>query len=177
MRKQLVQEVIGYNIPRYICEILTRNYSRAFLRMSILKDGDKYIFSYDTGYYQRLDRRKLLTPSKLYIIRAVFAINELNENHLIPATRYLIEPELVFIRSGTSDDPRVRLMFYPDSNRLEFEAKIIRFMRSLLDLSIPDERDIYDTVKSHLDMGDYNGAVMYLDTKSERIGNSTAKAI
>lgn len=177
MRKQLRQEVIGIHIPRFICEILTNNYSEGFLRMSIIKDGEKYLLSYDCGYYERLDRRRLLTPSKLYIIRAIFEINELNEKHLIAANRYLIEPELVYIRNGVSDNPRVRLMFYPDSSELDFNVKIIRFMRSILDLTIADENDIYTNVRRYLDAEDYNGARRYLDLKSERIGIVQERAI
>lgn len=177
MRKQLIQEVVGYRIPRYVCEVLVKNYCDAFLKMSIVSDNGKYLFSYDTGYYERLSRDKLLTPAKIFIIRELFALNEEAENHLIVASQYLIEPELVFIRDKYQDGKKIKIMYYPDSNKLSFEDKIIRFMRNIMDLSIVDEKNVYNAVKGYLDDGDVNSARRYLDIKAKKLCLDVEQAV
>lgn len=177
MRKQLIQEVVGHRIPRYICEILVKNYCETFLKMSIVSDGDKYTFSYDTGYYERLSREKLLTPSKIYIIRELFTLNEDAENHLIRASHYLIEPELIFVRDKYMEGKKIKIMFYPDSNKLPFEDKIIRFMRNIMDLNITDEKNIFNAVKGYIDDGDINSARRYLDIKARKLCLDVEQAV
>ncbi|WP_417028614.1 DUF6382 domain-containing protein, partial [Baileyella intestinalis] len=116
MKKWLKQEITGYHMPMYLNDILTGNYNRNFLRMSIIKDGDAYMFSYDTADLRKIKTVDMTLHEKMQLIRGIIEISEENDNHLVMARKYLLEPELIYSRNNSVTKERLKLLFYPDFN-------------------------------------------------------------
>lgn len=86
----------GYRMPAYVEEILTENYCKNFVRMSIIRDSGKYSFSYKPAGLSRLDPSKMTLFDKLLLIRNLISLSENASDHLIEGESYLLEPELVY---------------------------------------------------------------------------------
>lgn len=147
MKKTLKQSITGYNMPLYLTEILTKHYCERFLRMSIMRDGESYMFTYDIERFRRLEIRKLNTAEKLVLIETLIKINRENEEHLIMADCYLIEPELIYSINNMVNLDRVRLLFYPDFKRMSFQSKIKIFIDKLTDRRKANEVEVFEHIK------------------------------
>lgn len=134
VKKWLKQEITGYHMPMYLNDILTGNYNRNFLRMSIIKDGDAYMFSYDTADLRKIKTGDMTLHEKMQLIRGIIEISEENDNHLVMARKYLLEPELIYSRNNSVTKERLKLLFYPDFNEMEFEDKLILFIDRITDI-------------------------------------------
>ena len=139
--EKIRQDLAGYRLPAYVEEILTRNYCPGFLRMSMVRENERYSFSYKPGNYSKLNPENLNLYEKLLLIRTVIDICERNKEHLIRPETYLIEPELVYIKGGMVTDPNVKLMYYPDVKLLSFRYKIVLFAARIMDRNKKEERE------------------------------------
>lgn len=90
MEKMLRQSITNYKMPRYMSEILTNNYDKYFLNMSIVCENQAYIFSYNTKNYRRLIFKTLSDYEKLKLIYSLMLINEKNREMLILLTKISI---------------------------------------------------------------------------------------
>ena len=84
-----------YDIPSYVEEILTENYCKNFVRMSIVKESGNYSFSYKPAGLVRLDPLNMKLYDKLLLLRNLISMSENTSDHLIGAESYLLEPELI----------------------------------------------------------------------------------
>ena len=139
------QGMTGYHIPAYMEEILTQNYCPYFVRMTIVRDGESYRFSYRPGHLTRLDTSALDTYNKTVLLQSVISVNEAAMGYLIGAENYLLEPELIYSTQNSTLSQDIRILFYPDIKRTQFT----------------------DT----LEAGDINRAKMFLDKHILRIEN------
>lgn len=140
MIKKLKQQIRGYQMPEYLIEILTRNYCRTFLPMTIIRQGESYTMTYDTGRFDRMELNSLSQKDRIQLLLFLLEMNERNEDHLIPADRYLIEPELIY-RSGRGiAEESVRLLFYPDLKSHGFRQKL-RLFTDKINTGTPEEKE------------------------------------
>lgn len=131
--QRISQNMTGYRMPAYIEEILTQNYCRNFMNMSIIRDEGTYSFSYKPGCYTRLDAKEMNLYDKLLLLRNLIRMSENASDHLIKAESYLLEPELIYSKSGRVDTESLRLMYYPDIKKLDFRYKLALFADRILD--------------------------------------------
>ena len=162
----------GYRMPVYVEEILTENYCRNFVRMSIVKDSGNYSFSYKPVGLSRIDPSAMSLYDKLLLLRNLISLSENTSNHLIGPENYLLEPELVYAKGGNVDTDSLRLLFYPDVKKLEFRYKIVLFAERILNKSIREEREMAERIRSAAEPGDINRLKMFLDKAILRIENS-----
>ena len=101
--QRINQNMTGYRIPAYVEEILTENYCKNFVRMSIIRDGGSYSFSYKPAGLSRLDPSVMRLYDKLLLIRNLISMSENTSDHLIGAESYLLDPELVYAQGGNVD--------------------------------------------------------------------------
>jgi len=172
--ERIRQDMNGYRIPSYIEEILTENYCKSFMRMSIVKDSGNYSFSYKPGSLTRLDPRGLRLYDKLLLLRNLITMSESNSDHLIEAESYLLEPELLYARDGRVGMDSLKLMYYPDVKKLDFRYKIVIFADRIMDKSIPEEREMAERIREAAEPGDLNRIKLFLDKNIMRIESRLA---
>lgn len=175
--KEIKQAINGYRIPLYMEEILTHNYCPNFLRMSMVREDNDYHFSYQTERYKRLDISKLDTYSKLVLLRSIINLNEKNEDWLIKAENYLIEPELIYSINNCVDDGSVRLLFYPDSKRMSFNNKIILFAEKIINRKEHSEAELIEKFRTVAEQGDWNRTRLFLDKHILRMQAGMSAAV
>ena len=66
--QRINQNMTGYRMPAYVEEILTENYCKNFVRMSIIRDNGNYSFSYKPAGLSRLDPAAMNLYDKLLLI-------------------------------------------------------------------------------------------------------------
>ena len=162
----------GYRMPAYVEEILTENYCKNFVRMSIIRDRGNYSFSYSPAGLCRLDASSMKLYDKLLLIRNLISMSEITSDHLIEAENYLLEPELVYAKGGNVDLNSLRLLYYPDVKKLEFRYKIVLFADRILNKSIREEREMAERIREAAEPGDINRLKMFLDKTLLRMENS-----
>ena len=172
VKKWLKQEITGYHMPMYLNDILTGNYNRNFLRMSIIKDGDAYMFSYDTADLRKIKTGDMTLHEKMQLIRGIIEISEENDNHLVMARKYLLEPELIYSRNNSVTKERLKLLFYPDFNEMEFEDKLILFIDRITDTRKETEVKEMEDLKEMVLKGDRLRLLRYLDKRIVRLDPS-----
>lgn len=172
VKKWLKQEITGYHMPMYLNDILTGNYNRNFLRMSIIKDGDAYMFSYDTADLRKIKTGDMTLHEKMQLIRGIIEISEENDNHLVMARKYLLEPELIYSRNNSVTKERLKLLFYPDFNEMEFEDKLILFIDRITDMRKETEVKEMEDLKEMVLKGDRLRLLRYLDKRIVRLDPS-----
>ena len=172
VKKWLKQEITGDHMPMYLNDILTGNYNRNFLRMSIIKDGDAYMFSYDTADLRKIKTGEMTLHEKMQLIRGIIEISEENDNHLVMARKYLLEPELIYSRNNSVTKERLKLLFYPDFNEMEFEDKLILFIDRITDMRKETEVKEMEDLKEMVLKGDRLRLLRYLDKRIVRLDPS-----
>lgn len=172
VKKWLKQEITGYHMPMYLNDILTGNYNRNFLRMSIIKDGDAYMFSYDTADLRKIKTGDMTLHEKMQLIRGIIEISEENDNHLVMARKYLLEPELIYSRNNSVTKERLKLLFYPDFNEMEFEDKLILFIDRITNMRKETEVKEMEDLKEMVLKGDRLRLLRYLDKRIVRLDPS-----
>lgn len=167
----------GYRIPSYMEEILTHNYCPHFMRMSMIRDGQSYRFSYRPGSMTRVNIQDLDIYGKLVLLRSLITINESAESYLIPAENYLLEPELIYTSDGNTTAGSIRILFYPDVRRVRFPDKLMRFSERIREGCSKDECELIGQFGEALEGGDLNRARLLLDKNILRIeGRSLNRA-
>ena len=170
--QRINQNMTGYRMPAYVEEILTGNYCKNFVRMSIIRDCGNYSFSYKPAGLTRLDPSALSLYDKLLLIRNLISLSENTSDHLIEGESYLLEPELVYAKGGSVDMNSLRLLYYPDVKRLDFRYKIVLFADRILNRNIKEEREMADRIRSAAEPGDMNRLKMFLNKAVLRLENS-----
>jgi hypothetical protein len=169
------QDLTGYRMPAYMEEILTENYCGNFMKMSIVRDGGHYSFSYRPGNLSRLDTVNLRLYDKLLLLRNLIKLIEDNSDHLISAENYLLEPELIYAKDGSVDIGSIKLMYYPDAKKLELRYKIVLFADRIMDKTIKEERDMADRIREAAEPGDINRIKLLLDKSILRLEGRIAE--
>ncbi len=167
--ERIRQNMAGYRMPSYVEEILTQNYCPGFMRMSIIREEDRYAFSYKTDSFARLDPPRMRLYDKLLLVRNLISMSETSSDHLINAESYLIEPELVYARRGRVDIDSLRLMYYPDVKMLDFRYKIVIFADRIMSREIREEREMAARIREAAEAGDVNRIKMFLDKTLSRM--------
>lgn len=167
--QRIRQNMTGYRMPGYVEEILTQNYCRNFMNMSIIRDQGSYSFSYKPGCYTRLDTTGMRLYDKLLLLRNLISMSENASDHLIGADSYLLEPELVYSKSGRVDIDSLKLMYYPDMKKLDFRYKLVLFADRILNSSIREEREMADRFRAAAEPGDINRIKLFLDKNILRL--------
>lgn len=170
--KRIRQNMTDYDMPSYVEEILTENYCKSFVRMSIVKESGNYSFSYKPAGLIRLDPRGMKLYDKLLLIRNLISMSESTADHLIGAENYLLEPELIYAKGGKVDAGSLKLLFYPDVKKLDFRYKIVLFADRILNKEIKEERDMAERIREAAEPGDMNRLKMFLDKTVLRLENS-----
>lgn len=163
----------GYTIPAYIEEILTHNYCPAFIRMSIVREGQSYRFSYRPGNLSKLRTQELDTYGRLMLLRSLITLNESAESYLITADNYLLEPELIYTFRDRTETDNVRILYYPDTKKMRFSAKLLLFAERIKDKTNREERELAEQFSEILNSGDLNRAKFFLDKNIMRIEGRT----
>lgn len=169
--QRIRQDMNGYRIPAYVEEILTENYCRCFMRMSIVKEHGRYSFSYKPDSFVRLDPAGMKLYDKLLLIRSLISMSECASDHLIEPENYLLEPELVYAREGLMEKGSLKLMFYPDVRKLELRFKIVVFADRIMNREIRDEREMAGQIREAAESGDINRIKLFLDKNILRLEN------
>ncbi len=154
MKRTLRQGINNYYMPIYMRDILINNYCPCFLEMSIVKENDSYMFSYDTGFSERMDMNKLSTIDKLMLIRSILRLNHLSEEWLIRAEDYLLEPELLYSYNNSVYTDEVKLLFYPDFKSQEFNLKLALLIDKIKDKRNKRELEVMERLKDISNDGD-----------------------
>ena len=170
--QRINQNMTGYRMPAYVEEILTENYCKNFVRMSIVRDSGSYSFSYKPAGLSKLDPVNMSLYDKLLLLRNLISMSENTSDHLIGAESYLLEPELVYAKGGNVDLGSLKLLFYPDVKKLEFRYKIVLFAARIMNTSIREEREMAERIRSAAEPGDINRLKMFLDKTILRMENS-----
>ncbi len=161
--KELKEEVSECKIPTYIEDILIHNYCPNFLRMSMVREGSDYTFSYQTERYRKLDIGSLDTYDKLVLLRTIISMRDGNEDWLIQDENYLLDPELIYTVNNNVQEGSVRLLFYPDYNRKTFQKKLIEFAEKLRNAKNKIETDLFEKFTSVCELSDWNRTRLFLD--------------
>lgn len=163
----------GYRIPSYMEEILTHNYCPYFVRMSMIRDGQTYRFSYRPGTMSRLNIHGLDLYGRLVLLRSLITINEAAEGFLIPAENYLLEPELIYSYDGSTTVSKIKILFYPDVRRIRFPDKLMQFGERIKDGLGREEREVIRQFMETAESGDLNRTRLFLDKNILRIESRT----
>ena len=147
MKKTIRQSISNYHMPMYMCEILVNNYCPSFLSMSIVKEDDSYMFSYETGYSKKLEWRELELLDKLIMLRSIVKLNGIGEDWLIGADTYLLEPDLIYSYNNSVYTDEMKLLFYPDFEKMPFSEKMPAFIEKIKDKRNRRECEILDKLK------------------------------
>lgn len=159
----------GYRIPAYMEEILTHNYCPCFVRMSIIRDGQTYRFSYRPGRLTRLKTDEFDLYERLLLLRSLIDVTEAAQGYLIGAENYLLEPELIYSDGGNLTAGKLRIMFYPDVRRMRLPQKLMQFI-DRIGSGIPrEDREILGQLRNLLETEDINRARLFLDKHIVRI--------
>lgn len=170
--ERIRQDMTDYEMPSYVEEILTENYCKSFVRMSIVKECGNYSFSYKPAGLTRLDPQAMKIYDKLLLLRNLISMSESTSDHLIGAESYLLEPELIYAKGGKVDTDSLRLLFYPDAKKLEFRYKIVLFADRIFNKEIREEREMAERIRQAAEPGDMNRLKMFLDKAVLRLENS-----
>lgn len=170
--QRIRQDMTDYDIPSYVEEILTENYCKNFVRMSIVKESGNYSFSYKPAGLVRLDPLNMKLYDKLLLLRNLISMSENTSDHLIGAESYLLEPELIYARGGKIDTDNLKLLYYPDVKKLDFRYKIVLFADRILNKEIREEREMAERIREAAQPGDMNRLKMFLDKNILRLENS-----
>ena len=160
---RIKHEMTGYIMPAYIEEILTQNYCENFMRMSILKDNGSYSFSYKPGNLSRLDPDSMSLYDKMLLLRNLISMSESTEDHLIGSESFLLEPELIYAKDRNVDLDSIRIMYYPDVKKLDFNYKIVLFANRIMNKTIKEEREMAERIREAAAPGDINRIKLFLD--------------
>ena len=171
--KSVRQEANECHIPRYMQDILTNNYCPNFLRMSMVRERDDYLFRYQTDRYRKLDITKLDTYQKMVLLKSLISLNDRNEDWLIQAENYLIEPDLVYSVDNKVGEKEIRLLFYPDYKQRSFANKIVRFAEKIINLHDEQETDLISQFENFAKSGDWNRVKLFLDKNILRMETRT----
>lgn len=155
-------------MPRYLIDILTGNYANTFLKMSVIKIGKTYEFTYDTGRFAKLDINTLDTVKKLSLIALIMDMNDRNENHLITGSTYLLDRELIYSAGMIINENTIKLMFRPDLTNSTFIYKLCAFTNSILDKNNSKECFVLKKLCDLISSGDDNKVRRYIDKSIER---------
>lgn len=169
--KEVRQTINEYKLPTYIEDILTHNYCPNFLRMSMVREDNDYIFSYQTERFEKIDISRLNTYDKMVLLRTIIALNDENEDWLVKAENYMLEPELVYSLNNNVEEGCIRLLFYPDFKRTTFQKKIMQFAEKIKNKRNKMEVDMIENFKSICEMSDWNRTRLYLDKNIMRMRN------
>lgn len=167
--ERIRQDMSGFTMPTYVEEILTQNYCPSFMRMSIVRDYDSYVFNYKPDAYERIDVMNLSLYDKLLLLRTLITMSENSSNYLINADNYLLEPELIYSKGNNIGINSVRLMYYPDIKKLDFRYKLVLFADRILNKDIKEEREMADSIREVAEPGDINRIKMFLDKNLLRL--------
>ena len=170
--QRINQNMTGYRMPAYVEDILTENYCKNFVRMSIIRESGNYSFSYKPAGLSRLDPSAMSLYDKLLLLRNLISMSENTSDHLIDAESYLLEPELVYAKGGNVGMDSLRLLYYPDVKKLDFRYKIVLFADRILNKNIREEREMAERIRSAAEPGDMNRLKMFLDKAVLRMENS-----
>ena len=170
--QRINQNMTGYRMPAYVEEILTENYCKNFVRMSIVRESSNYSFSYKPAGLSKLDPSSMNLYDKLLLLRNIISMSENTSDHLIDAESYLLEPELVYAKGGSVDVNSLKLLYYPDIKKLEFRYKIVLFADRIFNKSIREEREMAERIRTVAEPGDMNRLKMFLDKTILRLENS-----
>lgn len=163
----------GYRIPSYMEEMLTHNYCPHFVRMSMIREGQSYRFSYRPGSLTRLNIQNLDMYGRLVLLRSLIAINESAEGYLIGAENYLLEPELIYTSDGGTAVSNIKILFYPDVRRIRFPGKLMQFTERVTEGLGREERGLLSQLSELIETEDLNKARMFLDKNILRIESRT----
>lgn len=169
--KEVRSTINEYKLPTYIEDILTHNYCPNFLRMSMVREDNDYVFSYQTERFEKIDIDKLNTYDKMVLLRTIISLNDENEDWLVKAENYLLEPELVYSLNNNVEEGCIRLLFYPDFKRMTFQKKIMLFAEKIKNKRNKMESDMIENFKSICEMSDWNRTRLYLDKNIMRMRN------
>lgn len=169
--KEVRSTINEYKLPTYIEDILTHNYCPNFLRMSMVREDNDYVFSYQTERFEKIDIGKLNTYDKMVLLRTIISLNDENEDWLVKAENYLLEPELVYSLNNNVEEGCIRLLFYPDFKRMTFQKKIMLFAEKIKNKRNRMEVDMIENFKSICEMSDWNRTRLYLDKNIIRMRN------
>ena len=164
-------ELNGYRIPAYMEEILTQNYCPYFVRMSMIRDGESYRFSYRPGRMTKIRLDTMDTYDKLVLVRSLITINDAAESYLISAENYLLEPELIYTADGSTVYRKLKILFYPDVKRMRFDRKLMLFCERIRSDNLKEEREMFDQLREHLGGASINKTKIFLDKSILRIEN------
>lgn len=164
-------ELAGYRLPAYVEEILTHNYCPGFMRMSMIREKEKYQFCYRPGAYKKLEHGNMGLYEKMILIKSLITISEMNKEHLIRPETYLLEPELIYLKDRNVDSNDVKIMYYPDVKSLSFRYKLVLFADRILEKKVKDEKDALDQLRQSSESGDLNRMKLMLDKQIMRLEN------
>lgn len=167
--EKIRQNMSGYKMPSYIEEILTQNYCSSFIRMSIVSDSGRYLFSYRPENYSRIDPAEMSLYDKLLLLRNLISMSEISADHLIGAENYLLEPELVYTKDQNVDIGSLKIMYYPDIKKLDFRYKIVLFADRILNKDFREEREMAEKIREAAEPGDMNRIKLFLDKNILRL--------
>lgn len=154
--KTIHHEITDYEIPHYIENLLTLHYNESFLRMSMIKQGDRYLFGYDTKGYYRLTDKNYTTIEKMVLITELLRIRSECEERLVLPENFLLEPELIYCKNGNLDENSVRILYYPDRNRIPFYKKMRMLMIRLTDSVNAQEVHMMNQLREGVEKCDYS---------------------
>ena len=159
----------GYRIPAYMEEILTHNYCPYFVRMTIVRDGQSYKFSYRPGRLIRINTDTLDIYERLMLLRSLISVCESAQGHLIGPENYLLEPELIYTDGGTLTAGKLRILFYPDVRKIRLPQKLMQFIDRISSGINKEDRQILSQLREVIETEDLNRAKLFLDKHIVRI--------
>lgn len=114
----------GFDMPNYLTEILICGFTDTFLPMSIFKEGNTYIFSYDLCNFEKIKAKVMNNNQKLNLIKSIIEISEKNNDYLIPDSGYEVNLNTIYLNNNKSEKPKIRLLYYPDLKNKPIWEKI-----------------------------------------------------
>ncbi len=169
MRKSLKQTVVDCKLPMYMRDILCNGYCPSFLNMTIVSDGGRLSLYYETGARTKLNIGRLSSADKMELILTIMTMNFENEEWLISAKFYLLEPELIYSLGDRVEHGTIKLLYYPDIMERSFDIKICSFADKLFKESCTDEKQIIEQFKRHVIEGDNYMARRVLEKNIDRL--------
>ena len=115
--------------------------------MVVSRNAGVYDLSYEQNGYRRCMAQRLPSPEKFRLLELLYDINEENENHLIPAERYMLEPELIYWKDHRIGRKTVRLLFYPDVKGEPVLRKWLILIEKILNPSVPEEKGLLEQMR------------------------------
>lgn len=161
--KNLKEAACECTIPTYIEDILIHNYCPNFLRMTMVREGSDYTFSYQTERYKRLEISRLDTYEKLVLLRTIITMRDGNEDWLIQDENYMLDPDLIYTLNNNVQEGCVRILFYPDYRKLSFQKKLLEFAEKIRNTRNKIEAEVFEKFKAVCELNDWNRTRMFLD--------------